>query len=85
MGVSPDAQETSDRFKDSLSLPFPLVGDPEGKISAAYDVRVPLFGFVQRVTYVIGRDGKVEKAYKAMLDAESHVSEATKACSAGGR
>jgi len=36
LGVSPDDVETHKRFADSLSLSFPLVSDPGGKIQAQY-------------------------------------------------
>ena len=44
VGVSGDPQERNDEFRKSLDLPFPLVGDPEGKILRAYDVRWPIIG-----------------------------------------
>jgi peroxiredoxin Q/BCP len=77
VGVSEDNQEENDRFRKSLDLPFPLVGDPDAKITAAYKVRWPLFGRVQRVTYVIGRDKKVRVAFHSELSFAGH---AAKAC-----
>jgi peroxiredoxin Q/BCP len=41
VGVSGDTQETNGRFGESLGLPFPLVGDPDGTILKAYRVRWP--------------------------------------------
>ena len=35
VGVSQDSQATNDRFRASLGLPFPLVGDPTGTILRA--------------------------------------------------
>ena len=34
IGVSSDTQETNDRFRESLGLPFRLVGDPRARSSA---------------------------------------------------
>ena len=77
VGVSGDPQEKNDRFQKSLDLPFPLVGDPEGKILRAYDVRWPIVGLAQRVTYAIGRNNQVLLAFHSELPMDSH---AAKAC-----
>jgi peroxiredoxin Q/BCP len=79
IGVSRDAQETSDRFKASLDLPFSLVGDPEERIIRAYGVRWPIVGLTQRVTYVIGRNRKVRLAFHSELDMDAHSAEVCKA------
>ncbi len=76
IGVSADDQETADRFRDSLELPYPLVGDPRGEILDAWGVRIPLLGLARRVTFVVGRDGRVGHRYESNLAAESHVGEA---------
>jgi peroxiredoxin len=76
VGVSADAQETADRFGESLALPFPLVGDPKGAILRAYQVRWPIVGLARRVSYVVGKDRKVEEAFHSELDPEAHAAEA---------
>ncbi|PYQ04927.1 MAG: hypothetical protein DMF82_09590 [Acidobacteria bacterium] len=78
IGVSRDPQETSDRFKASLGLPFTLVGDPEEQIIRAYGVRWPIVGLTQRVTYVIGRNRKVRLAFHSELDMDAHSAQACK-------
>jgi len=75
VGVSKDSQETNDRFRSSLELPYPMVGDPEGKILAAYDVRWPIIGICRRVSYVVGRDGKIRYAFKSETNPDAHVAE----------
>jgi len=77
--VSRDPQETSDRFRASLGLPFSLVGDPEERIIRAYRVRWPIVGLTQRVTYVIGRNRKVRLAFHSELDMDAHSAEVCKA------
>jgi thioredoxin-dependent peroxiredoxin len=72
IGISTDDQETNDRFRESLNLPFPLVGDPDQKIVRAYDVRWPLVGFAQRVTYIVGQDRHIEMARHNELRAGRH-------------
>lgn len=76
VGVSTDEQEKNDRFRESLRLPYPLVGDPDGTIVKAYDAKMPLLGIARRVTYVIGKDKRIQSAYKSDLRAESHVGQA---------
>jgi len=76
IGISADDAQTAERFRASLELPFPVLGDPDGRILSAYKVRWPLVGLAQRVSYVIGRDRRVRHAYRSELDAESHVAEA---------
>jgi len=79
IGVSGDSQETNERFRKNLDLPFPLVGDPEGTILRAYRVRWPLVGLAQRVTYAIGQDGRVLLALHSELNPTAH---AARACEA---
>ncbi len=82
--MSSDSQPRNDEFARTLELPYPLVGDPEGRILAAYKAKWPVIGLAQRVSYVIGRDGRVRQAYRSELDADSHVSRACSVLSAPG-
>ena len=79
IGVSSDSQETNERFRKSLDLPFPLVGDPEGTILRAHRVRWPLVGLAQRVTYAIGQDGRVRLAFHSELNPTAHAAKAGEA------
>ena len=74
--MSGDTPETNERFRKSLDLPFPLVGDPNKTILKAYRVRWPLIGLAKRVTYVIGRDRKVLLAYRNERSMSSHAAQA---------
>jgi peroxiredoxin len=58
-GVSADNLETQKKFAESLTLPFPLLADPEMAAAKAYGVANEEKGFANRVTFVIGKDGKV--------------------------
>ena len=58
LGVSMDDVETQTRFAQSLSLPFPLLADHDGVAARAYGVANPA-GYANRVTFVIGKDGKI--------------------------
>jgi peroxiredoxin Q/BCP len=74
IGVSADDQQTADRFRESLALPYPLVGSPA--VVAAWGVRIPLLGMARRVTFVVGRDGRVAHRYESNLAPDSHVGDA---------
>jgi peroxiredoxin len=75
--VTGGSGEGADRFRESLGLPFPLVGDSDGTILKAYKVRWPIVGIAKRVTYVIGQDRKVLSAFRNERDMTAH---ATQAC-----
>jgi peroxiredoxin Q/BCP len=85
VGVSADSQETNDRFRASLELPYPLVGDPGGTILKAYKVRWPVLGLARRVTYVVGHDARVEGGFESQFDTEAHVAQACGWAGAGKR
>ena len=76
VGVSSDPQATSDRFRKTLELPYSLVGDAKGTVLSAYNVRWPVIGWAQRVTYLVGKDRKVRFAVHSEFDIPAHVSEA---------
>jgi peroxiredoxin len=75
IGVSADTQDTNDKFAKSLALPYPLVGDASGEILRAYKARWPVIGLARRVTYVIGRERRIELAFESQFDAEAHVAQ----------
>jgi peroxiredoxin Q/BCP len=57
LGISMDDIETQTKFAESLKTPFPLLADKEGTVAKAYGVAGE--GYANRVTFVIGKDGKV--------------------------
>jgi thioredoxin-dependent peroxiredoxin len=77
VGISRDDQATNDRFRESLGLPYPLVGDAEGRICGAYHVNWPLIGKAKRVTYLVGRDQRIRLAFHDEFKMHAH---AAKAC-----
>ena len=50
-----------------------MVGDPEGRILSAYGVRWPVLGIARRVSYVVGRDRRIQWALHGEFDADAHV------------
>ncbi|MGZ3422677.1 MAG: peroxiredoxin [Polyangiales bacterium] len=62
IGVSRDSVEKHAAFAKEHDLPFPLLADENGAICKAYGVGSTL-GMAKRVTYLVGRDGKVARAW----------------------
>jgi peroxiredoxin Q/BCP len=59
LGISADDVDTQKKFAESLKLPFPLLADKDGSVAKAYGVWQE--GYADRVTFVIGSDGKIAK------------------------
>ena len=59
LGVSTDSIEKQTKFAESLKLPFPLLADHDGKVTLSYGISRA--GFAARTTFVVGRDGRIEK------------------------
>ncbi|MBI2070757.1 MAG: thioredoxin-dependent thiol peroxidase [Elusimicrobia bacterium] len=70
LGVSPDSVASHQKFTEKFKLPFLLLADEDKKICRAYGVwaKKKLYGKeymgVERTTFVIGKDGKIEKVYR---------------------
>lgn len=60
LGISMDDLATQKKFAESLKLPFPLLADPKGTVTKAYDVEDPEDHVPNRVTFVI-TNGKIAK------------------------
>ncbi|MBX3045765.1 MAG: thioredoxin-dependent thiol peroxidase [Anaerolineales bacterium] len=69
LGVSPDDEESHEKFKKKFNLPFPLLADVGHKVSEKYGVwgEKTMFGKkymgVIRSTFLIGPDGKIAELY----------------------
>ena len=78
LGISPDAPAKLARFRDKEHITFPLLSDPERRVLAAYGAYGEKMNYgkktmgVIRSTFVVGADGKVEKAYYG-VKATGHV------------
>jgi peroxiredoxin Q/BCP len=59
VGVSHDSVDSHKKFTDAYKLNFTLVADPDGKIIAAYDAKLPVVSMAKRVSFLIGLDGKI--------------------------
>lgn len=78
LGVSPDGTAKLAKFRERDELNFPLLSDPKHEVLAAYGAygEKMLYGRqtvgVIRSTFVIGPDGKIEKA-QYRVKATGHV------------
>ena len=73
LGVSLDSVQSHQKFRDKHHLPFTLLADPEHRIADAYGVygQKSFLGKkymgVDRATFVIGADGKLEKVWAKVM------------------
>jgi peroxiredoxin Q/BCP len=78
LGISPDSPAKLAKFVEKEGLTFPLLSDPDRKVLEAYGAygEKMMYGKksvgVIRSTFVIGADGRVEKAYYG-VKATGHV------------
>src|SRR3989338_800475 len=80
LGVSPDGAASHKKFIEKFKLPFVLLSDEDKKICQAYGVWIEksMYGRkymgVARTTFVIGKDGKIEKIFEK-VKANGHAEE----------
>ena len=65
VGVSSNSAERHQAFQQKHQLPFALASDDSGNIGAAYGVSKKLWGY-DRVTFLIGRDGRVAHVWPSV-------------------
>jgi thioredoxin-dependent peroxiredoxin len=80
LGISTDDAKSHTKFTAKYDLPFPLLCDQDAQVATAYEsyglkkfMGKEYMG-VSRSTFVIGRDGKIEKIYRKVKP-ESHAAE----------
>ncbi|HTL56421.1 MAG TPA: peroxiredoxin [Candidatus Limnocylindrales bacterium] len=74
VGVSFDSPESHQKFIEKYHLNFPLLADTDGKIADAYGVRMPGKEMARRVSFLIGKDGKILHVTDTM-NADTHLAE----------
>jgi len=78
LGISPDSPAKLAKFREKEHLAFPLLSDPDKTVLTAYGAYGEKMNYgktimgVIRSTFVIGADGKIEKALYA-VKATGHV------------
>ena len=75
VGVSPDDEESHQKFRAKMSMPYPLVADTENAVSKKYGV-YGLKSFmgreymgVNRSTFLVDKAGKIVRIYKKVKPA----------------
>jgi thioredoxin-dependent peroxiredoxin len=74
IGVSFDNEESHQKFIEKHKLNFSLLADTEGKVADAYGVRNADAKKARRVSFLIGKDGKIAHVTDAS-SADVHLSE----------
>ena len=80
IGISPDKPAAQAKFKQKYDLPFTLLADEDKAAAEAYGVwkEKNMYGRkvmgIERTTFVIGSDGKIEKIYNK-VKAKGHAAE----------
>ena len=64
-GISPQNEESHQRFRDEHDLPFVLLSDPEKTAIKMYDVDGPFGVGVRRATFLISQDREIKDAVMA--------------------
>ena len=78
LGASFDDQQANARFAEKFGFDFPLLCDTDRKLGMAYGAADdPKAGSAKRISYLIGKDGKVRKAYPK-VNAAAHPEEILK-------
>ncbi len=87
LGISPDDQDSHQKFAGKYDLPHTLLSDPDHKVMEKYEAygEKVLYGKktvgVKRSTVLVGPDGKVVKHWKR-AQAKTHAEQVLKALSA---
>lgn len=75
LGVSFDDQKANAKFAEKFQFDFPLLCDTERKIGMAYGAaETPDARSAKRISYLIGPDGRIKKAFPK-VSAASHPEE----------
>ncbi len=80
LGVSVDSFAAVGEFQEKLGLEFPLLSDfPKNQAGRDYGILNEDFGFHNRATFVIDREGVLRDVYVEPRDFESHAPHALEA------
>lgn len=74
LGVSVDGLDSHNNFMSKYNLNFPLVADPDFKISKAYDVFNEERQMSRRVTFLIDKNGVIRHIFPK-VDVQAHAEE----------
>jgi peroxiredoxin Q/BCP len=74
LGVSYDSPDKNRKFADKNDLPFRLLSDSDHELAKSVGAARALMPFAKRVSYLVGADGSVLKAYPD-VDPKTHAGE----------
>ena len=74
-GVSGDSTDSHARFRETHSLPFPLIPDPGKEIIRLYEAKGTFGLMTARATYVIDKTGVIRAAIRHDFRVSEHVPE----------
>ena len=77
IGINQGSVASHKKFQLHHQLPFTLLSDPDKKVLKLFGVKNK-FVFTGRVTYVIGRTGKIEFIYNSFSKGPEHTAAALK-------
>ena len=78
LGASFDGEEANRKFAEKFGFDFPLLCDTDRKLGMAYGAADDASaGSAKRISYLIGRDGRIRKAYPK-VNAAAHPEELLK-------
>jgi peroxiredoxin Q/BCP len=63
------------KFIEKENLVFPLLADPEGKVTKAYDALNPKNKLAKRTTFIINKEGNIAKIFPNVAKAGDHPEE----------
>jgi peroxiredoxin Q/BCP len=78
LGVSRQDESSHQEFKTKHKLPFDLLVDKDGSLAESFEIgKMPIVGFVERKSVLIGPDGKLVKFYND-VDPATHAQQVIK-------
>lgn len=76
IGVSSDSDSSHREFAEANRLPFLMIADQDGALRQRFGVTTAFFLLPGRITYVIDRDGIVQRKFRSELFGSQHAKEA---------
>jgi peroxiredoxin Q/BCP len=76
IGISSDSADSHRQFAERLRLPFILLSDPGGVVRARYRVPKTLGLIPGRTTYLIDKNGVIQRVFSSQFEPRRHVIEA---------
>jgi len=73
IGVSVDDLQTQCKFADDNRVTFPLVADPDKRISRSFGVLWPIISIDKRITFVIDPAGIVRGVFRHEVQISKHL------------